>query len=835
MTTRLSTLLVMAGKQSLRQWRSSELYTLFFALLIAVASSSIIAHFSERLQLSMQQQASEFLASDLVISGSLPATSASIGQGLQLGLQTAQTISFSTMLASASDMQLASIKAVAPPYPLRGNLKSKSASTSPEQEGGVPAPGQVWMEQELFTLLQVQPGDMVEIGAASLQASRILTHEPDRGGSFAAFTPRVIMHLDDLPATMAIQPGSRIHHRQLWRGDEQQLQQYLDWLRPQLLPQQKIEQPGEGNPQLDNAMERARQYLSLASLAAILLASVSIALSASNFVVKRYDHAALLRCFGLSRRQTLALFGLQLLFIGIVASLLGVLLGWLGQLLLTHILADLLPGQLPAAAGWQPAITAILAGMVSLLGFALPPLMSLGKVAPLRVLRRDLQPMPTSAWLVYGLALAALAAIMWRLSMDWQLTLIILLGGLGCAMLLGTLLWLALRRLSNILARRNLAWRLGLGNLLGQPVLAVGQILAFALIIFAMALIALLRAELLDNWQQQLPADAANHFAFNIMPGEQHEFARQLAQISPSIAGYYRMTPGRLTHINDEPVLQRLAADSPALRTMQRDLNLTWTSQLPANNEITSGNWWGTQEPQEYIAVSVEDRLAKNLDLKLGDRISFNLGGMQIETRVTNFRSVDWSSMHPNFFVIFAPQQMGSLPHTWITSFYLDSQQQQQLQQLGQQFPAVSLLRIEAVLSQLRSILAQVTLAVEFILLFVLAAGISVLLAGVQATLSGRIHQGALLRALGSKRQLLARINFYEFSTVGLASGLLAWLGCEITSMLLYRMVFNLHWQLHPWLILLPLLGMLLINLAGRIGTRRVINSSPMLILRENS
>ncbi len=832
MRTGRPALLALAVKHSLRQWRASELYTLFFALLIAVASSSTIAYFAERLQLSMQQRASEFLAADLVVSGSIASSQELIAQGTQLGLHTARTTSFSTMLASANAMQLASVKAVAPPYPLRGSLKSKAGKNEEETTGQLPQPGEVWLEQELFVLLQIQPGDLVEIGAASLRASQILTHEPDRAGSFAAFTPRAIMHLQDLPATNAIQPGSRVHYRQLWSGNRQQLQQYQQWLEPRLLPQQKIEQAGEGNPQLDNALQRAQQYLSLSSLAAILLASVSVALSASNFATRRYDQAALLRCFGLSRRQTLWLFTLQLLLVGLLASLAGLLLGWLGQQALVGLLAGLLPETLPAA-GLQPALTALLTGLVSLLGFALPPLLTLGQVSPLRVLRRDLQPMPTAAWLVYAMALAALGSIMWRLSMDLRLTMIILLGGLGFALLLGALIWLVLRQLSRLLTRRNLAWRLGLGHLLRQPLLAVGQILAFALIIFAMALIVLLRTELLDNWQQQLPEHASNHFAFNIMPHEQAEFARQLDQISPAVAGYYRMTPGRLTHINQQPVMQLLDSDSPALSTMQRDLNLTWTSKLPPANKITAGNWWDGQDAQDFIAISVEDKLAHNLGLKLGDEVTFNLGGIELLTRVTSLRSVDWSSMQPNFFVIFAPGQMEKIPHTWITSFYLDDQQQHQLQQLQQQFPAVSLLRIEALLKQLRSILAQVTLAVEFVLLFVLAAGISVLLAAVQTTLGSRIRQGALLRALGSDRLMLKRINRYEFSTLGISSGVLAWLACELTSWLLYRLVFKLDWQPHLWLLLLPLFGLFLINSAGHFGTRRVLGTSPMQILRE--
>jgi len=831
MKIRFLTIFTLAIKQSLRELRSPELYTLFFALLVAVASSSTIAHFADRLHQAMQLRASEFLAADLVVSGSIAIDESLIEQGLALGLEPAQTVSFATMLSSDDGMHLASIKAVNEHYPLRGALKSSAQLGSVELSGGRPNPGEVWLDVQLFNLLSIQPGDKIEIGATELIASHVLTYEPDSAGGFSAFTPRVIMNIADLSATQAIQPGSRIHYRQLWRGDTQALARYSKAIESQLAPQQKIEQLSDGNPQLNNALERAQQYLNLASLAAILLASVSIALSASNFANKRYDHAALLRCFGLSRRQTLLLFTLQLLLIGLLASLVGIALGWFGQHALFALLADLLPDDIPPASV-QASLTALFTGLVSLLGFGLPPLIALGQVSPLRVLRRDLQPMPTAGWLIYSLAIASLALIMWRLSLDLRLTLIILFGGLGFALVLGAAIYLLLKRLTAVLAQRNLAWRLGLGHLLRKPLLAVGQILAFALIIFAMALVVLLRSELLDSWQQQLPEQAANHFAFNIMPHEQTEFARQLQKISPQIAEFYPMTPGRLTHINDQPVLQGLAADSRALTTVQRDLNLTWADQPPQNNQITAGQWWSATSTSDAIEISVEQELAKQLDLQLGDSVTFNLGGQIINSQVSNLRSVDWGSMQPNFFVIFAPERLGNLPYTWITSFYLAPEQDAELRQLNQNFPAVSLLRIEALLGQLRAILAQVTLAVEFILLFVLAAGITVLLAGVQSTLASRIHQGALLRALGTQKRLLLKVNLYEFSTLGLASGMLAWLGCELTSFLLYQYVFKLSWQPHLWLLLLPLLGAVLINIAGLVGTRRVLNSSPLSILR---
>lgn len=821
----------LALRQSVREIRSPELYTLFFAMLVAVASSSIIAHFAERLHLAMQLRASEFLAADLVVSGSIAATPEQLELGLTLGLETAHTVEFASMLGSGNGMQLASLKAVDAGYPLRGQLGSRTALQGEIITGDRPAPGEIWLDAQLFDLLQIQPGDRIEVGYAELLASRILTDEPDRAGGFAAFTPRALFNLADLPATRAIQPGSRVQYRQLWRGDEAALTQYREQLQPGLQPQQKIDTLADGNPTLNNALSRARQYLGLASLAAILLASVSIALSAGNFASKRYDHAALLRCFGLSRRHTLLVFLQQLLLIGVLASVLGTLLGGLAQQLLFVLLADMLPAHIPAA-GWSASLTALLTGLVSLLGFGLPPLIGLGHISPLRVLRRDLKPVPMAAWLVYLLALLALGLLMWQLSLDPKLTAILLSGGLLAAAVLGLLVHFCYRLLARQLEGRRLAWRLGLGHLLQKPLLAVGQSLAFALILFAMALIALLRGELLGHWQEQLPVQAANHFAFNIMPDERQAVSDWLHQASPNVAHFYPMTPGRLTHINGQPVLERLPPDSKAMPTLQRDLNLSWSQNLPDANDLADGLWWPEQPEQDQILISMEQELAERLQVGIGDQVSFNIGGQLIHSRIHNLRSVDWGSMQPNFFVIFAPDNLPPLPHTWITSFYLPMEQAGELRSFSQQFPAVSLLRIDAILNQLRAILAQVTLAVEFILLFVLTAGIAVLLAGVQSTLASRIHQGALLRALGSDRTLLRAVSRYEFVTQGATSGLLAWLACELTSYLLYRLVFELQWQPHPLLAMLPVLGAVLILAAGRLGTRSVVNSSPMNVLR---
>ncbi|WP_054925545.1 ABC transporter permease [Pseudomonas sp. NBRC 111142] len=826
-------LCALALRQLLRDARASEVRVLFFALLVAVAASTAIGYFGARLNGAMQLRASEFLAADLVLQGSSAAQAAQIDAGTSRGLTHARVVEFTSVVAADAGIQLSSIKAIGPAYPLRGQLRSAATPYGSETPGGGPAAGEAWVEARLLAALGLTLGDSIDVGMKTLRMTRVLTYEPDRAGNFYSLTPRVLMNIADLDATGVIQPGSRVTYRDLWRGEPDTLVQYRQAVEKDLAANQRLLDTRDGNRQIGGALGRAERYLNMASLVAVLLAGVAVALSASRYAARRLDASALLRCLGLSRHQALGLYSLQLAMLGLVAALAGALLGWLAQLGLFALLQGLLPSTVPPG-GIAPALAGIGTGLVALAGFALPPLAALGRVPPLRVLRRDLLPVPPSSWLVYGAALFALGLIMWRLSLDLLLTFALLGGGLIAALLLGGLLLLGLRSLRRLLIGSPLSWRLGLGQLLRHPLAAAGQALAFGLILLAMALVALLRAELLDNWQAQLPKDAPNHFALNILPDEREPFAQRLREVNATSAPLYPVIPGRLTHINDQPVQQLVSKESTGDRAVQRDLSLTWAAELPQGNALSQGDWWQTPPPTDGPpAVSVEAELAASLKLKLGDLLTFDIGGEHRQARVSSLRTVHWDSFQPNFYMIFQPGTLQGLPATYLTSFYLAPGHDTDVVALSRAFPAVTILQVDALLGQLRSILAQVTLAVEYVLLFVLAAGLAVLFAGLQATLDERIRQGALLRALGAGRALLVKARRIEFGLLGAASGLLAALGCELITWALYRYAFDLHWAPHPWLLVLPVLGAVLVGGAGVFGTRRALNATPLSVLRE--
>jgi putative ABC transport system permease protein len=819
-----------------REWRAGELRVLVMALIIAVLVSTAISFFTDRLQRGMVSRAAEFLGADMVISSRAPLPEAFLQRALDDGLSHVDVVEFNSMMSGAVEIQLSSVKAVGTGYPLKGQVRVADEMFGAERVvNAVPAPGEVWIEPRLAAQLALKTGDTLDVGMASMSISAMLTYEPDRAGDFYSLTPRVLMNLADLEETAVVQPGSRVRYRLLLSGPEGALLGYANWLRPQLEDNQQLTTVADDNQQIGSALDRAAQFLGLASIAAVVLSGVAVALSASRFATRHFDTSALLRCLGASRRRVMSIFLIQLACLGLVATLIGLALGWVMQWGLVQLLRELLPPDLPGV-GLKPLLVGGATGLIALAGFALPPLIRLGQVAPLRVLRRDLAPLPSSGWLIYGLALGGLSLLMWQFTGNLRITLAVVFGGALAALLLGLVAWALLRVSGNRLRNAGLAWRLGSGQLLKQPIAAAGQILAFGLILMSMVVVLILRTELLDTWQQQLPEDTPNHFALNIMPAEQAEFSAALERIGAVSAPLYPVTPGRLTEINGQPVRELVTKESQGERAISRDLSLTWSATMAADNNLLAGEWWPEPLPEDESLISIESGLADSLGVEVGDVLSFVIAGQVLDARVLNIREVNWDNFTPNFYVIFSPGSLDSMPATLLTSFSLPTEKRAELRDLARAFPAMTLLEVEALLKQIRDILAQVTLAVEYVMVFVLLAGFTVLFAALQSTLDSRLYEGALLRTLGARKGLLRQANRLEFALLGSLAGIMAIVAAELITWLLYRFALNLDWSPHYlfW-VLVPLSGAVLIGVAGALGTRAVVRESPMRLINRGS
>ncbi len=822
---------LLALRLLLREARSGELTLILAALLIAVTSTTAIALFSARLDLAMQSRSNDLLGADLRLQSTSQIDPAWQEEAQRLGLSTSQTLTFPSVVLHGDDMSLAAIKAVDKGYPLRGILRIREqagddATTLDATQG--PLPGEAWVEPRLLALLNAQLGDEVELGTTRLRLSAVIVEESDRGGNFYNLSPRLMMNWADLERSGLTAAGSRLNWRLLLLGDEQALAQLRTFR--DLAPNQKFESLADSNQAMANALDKARRYLGLAAMLAVVLASVAVAISAQRYASRHFDISALMRTFGLARAQVWNIYALQLLQLGLVATLAGLALAAGLQAGLLAVLGELVPQPLPAAP-WSAWLLGASSGVLTLLGFALPYLLPLARVTPLRVLRRDLQPVPLSGWLITSLALIALTLLLFLFTHDLPMT----LGMMGGGSLLVVIMLLALngliQYLRRLLALRDLPlmWRFAWQHLSRNSRQSAGQILAFALTMMVMLVIGALRNDLLADWQASLPDDAPNVFAINIQPYEVDDFRQSLQDAGLQSQKLYPMVPGRLLRINDVSVQELAVADDPAIN---RDLALTSDQQLPAANVIEEGSWQTLLD--ESGQVSLEQRLAGRLGVGLGDTLAFSAGGVEFSAVVSSIRSVDWGTMTPNFYMMFSADVLAQLPANYLTSFYVPPASQAQLTALIRQYPGITLLDMQVVLGQVQALLSQVSLAVELILLFVLVAALLVMLSSLVAALPERLREGAVLRTLGAGTALLRRGHLAEFALLGFISSLLALIGAEAICFGLYRGLLSLPYDGLGWVWLwLPPLAALLLALPGMWLMRRTVTVAPLTVLRE--
>jgi putative ABC transport system permease protein len=824
--------LALALKLVRRDWKSGELNILGAALIIAVAATTAVSLFGHRLTRTMETQAAEFLAADLVVSSHEAYAEEWFRKSQEMGLTHARTVEFPSVLVENNELLLTGAKAVSDAYPLRGTVKTTVGDLAAETAAlEAPQPGTAWVDSRVLNSLKLDLNDSITLGEKTLMVARIITHEPDRRGDMYSLSPRVMFNLADLDATGVIQPGSNAHYYALFAGDPVKILAFKQWLKPLLHPGQQLVDIHEDRPELGNALSRAERYLGLSSIVIVLIAGVAIAMSARRYTERHYDLTALLKCMGAKERDVLLIHLMQYLVIGITASFAGCALGYMAQEGVAWWLKGILPHALVPPA-WYAPLFGVAAGLFVLLGFALPPVLRLKRLPPLRVLRRDLSPMPSSAWTVYGLALATLGLLVWRYTGDGRMTAIVLGIALSALAAAGLCVLGLLKASRRLIPHLSLSWRFGLQNLTRRPRLGMTQILAFGLTATAMLVSLLVRTELIQEWRRQLPENAPNYFALNLFEGDLPAFRSFMAQHNIVVSDFYPVIRGRFTEVNGVDVHALAHKDSQGEGAVKRDLSLTWSEVPPTDNRLTEGEWWAGN-PQPGL-VSVEAKLAESLQIHRGDRLTFSIDGQQRQAVVNSLRSVRWDTMRPNFYMIFSPGTLSGFPARWLTSFYLPADKKPDLVSLAKSFPALTLLEVDQLLKQFQTILKEISLSIDFVLIFALAAGFAVLFASVRATLDERLREDALLRAMGASRNLLRKSLSVEFATLGLLSGLLAAATTEAIAWSLFSRVFDLHprWHWEIWL-LAPLVGALAVGVSGYAHTRGIVRSSPIKILRE--
>ena len=826
--------LTLGARQLWRDLRAGELRLLMLSVALAVAALTAVGFLADRLQNGLWRDARQLLGGDAVVVSDQAAPADFVRQAASLGLQTNTNIGFPTMARAMPEQggasRLVALKAVSPGYPLRGRLEV----TPPQAD--IPPEGEVWVDPALLEALNLQIGQLLGLGDRQLRITATIVREPDRGAGFMSFAPRVMLNAADLPSTGLVQPASRITWRMAVAGQTSDADRFVQWAKAEIEARPvrgvQIESLESGRPEMRQTLDRAAQFLNLVALLAALLCAVAVALASRSFAERQLDACALLRVLGQSQRTLTLSYGLEFLGAGLIASALGVVVGYGVHMGFVLLLAGLVETRLPDATA-LPAFMGMGMGLTLLIAFGLPPVLQLAKVPPLRVIRRDLGGLQTHSVLVLAMGLAGFALTLLMVSRSLTLGLITV-GGFAVALLVfaglaALALWL-LRR--TVPSEQSPPWlRLATRQVAARPVFAVVQVSALSVGLLALALLVLLRTDLVASWRQATPANAPDRFVINVQPEQAKDFLTSLERAGVQSPDWFPMIRGRLVAINGREVGPNDFTADRAKRLIDREINLSHTSELPGHNPLTAGRWLS----EEADGLSVEQGIADTLGLRLGDTLRFDIAGQSREARITSLRKVDWSSMRANFFMLFPLAQMPDLPMTYMAAFRSPEGSAGFDNALVKQFPNITSVDMRSTLAQVQRVMDQVIRAVEYLFGFTLAAGVMVLLAAVGASRQAREREYAIMRALGASRHLLAQVQRTELLGLGWLAGFMASAMALAVGWALARFAFEFTWAPPLWA---PLaggaLGALLAWAAGSLSLSGVLRQPVMQTLRQS-
>ena len=831
----LSQLFRQSLRMTSRDWRAGELRLLAMALVIAVAAVTSVGFFVDRLRLGLERDAAQLLAADLVVSSDQPISEALRDRARNAQLQTAETVTFPSMALNAANLDrnaLAAVKAVSPAYPLRGSMRVSSeaaAADAPTRE--IPQAGTVWVDPQLLQAIGAKPGDELKLGESTFRIDRVITIEPDRGAGFINFAPRVMINLADLPATQLITTGSRVTFRLLAAGERPAVKAFATSIERELQRGQRLESLESGRPEMQRTLERAQRFLALVALLAAMIAAVAVAAAARRFSLRHLDSCAMMRCLGLAQSDIFWLFALEFVVIGVAACVVGVLLGYAAHFALLAALGSLIKTSLPFPS-LLPALQGGAVGLVLLMGFALPPLVQLRSVPPLRVLRKDIG-LPTGrSSLGYLVGLAGFLLLLLWSSNDLKIGSVTAGGFAGGLVVFALAAWGVLQLLAplrSMTGKLGISWRFAIAAVQRRPVATIVQLVSLAVGLMALLLLTVTRTDLVSAWRSAAPPDAPNRFVINVQPDQVPAVTQRLKDGGID-AELHPMIRGRLIKVNGNAVGPENYTEDRAQRLVDREFNLSYAKDAPGHNRITSGAWFrdGSDE------LSIEEGIAKTLGLKLGDQLTFDIAGEAVTARATSLRKVNWDSMRANFFVLMPPSLLADKPASFITAFHLPENKAALTGDLVREFPNLTVIDTTAVFRQVQAVLDQVIAAVEFLFIFTLAAGVLVLYSALAASRDERVREAGLLRALGASRQQLSRAQLAELACIGALAGLLAAIGASAIGWALAKFAFEFEYTISPWVFAAGVGGGAFCALAGGyLGLRGVLKTPPLATLRE--
>lgn len=827
----------LAWRQLRRDLAAGDIRILVAALVLAVVAVSAVGFVTDRAERMLASEANRLLGGDAVVRGDAP-IAGRIREAANLGgLKRTETVEMPTMVrvgkGDTARLKLGELRALGDGFPLRGGFRIRDARGERDVVGG-PAAGTLWLSRAGADQLDAKPGDRIGIGEHEFTLAAVVLQEPDGAIDYFNVAPKVFLPLSDLPSTGLIQPGSRAGYKLVIAGEAAAVDSFVKTAKAAIGRGQRLETIADARPEIRSALDRASRFLGLAALVSVVLAAVAVAMAARRHSERHLSGAAVMRCLGASQRTLAAIHIGELLILGVLASGIGVAIAYALQWGIGLWLADLLKVSIPPAS-LAPALQGLGVGLVVLLSFGAPPVLALRRVPALRVLRRDLDVAEPSAWLVALAGFSGLGALLWWQAGSATLGAVMLLGIVATLAALALIAWILILVVRRVRSRLRGSLRYGLANVSRRAGTSIAQVSALGLGLMALLLLTFVRTDLIDRWRLSLSDDAPNRFIVNVQPDQMtgvRDFLTEQGIAAPTL---YPMIRGRLVEHNGKPVTGAQYAEDGerARRLAEREFNLSTAESLGDDNQVTAGKLW----PAKRLAkpeLSVEEEFAARLKWKIGDRVAFDIAGQRFEATITSFRKVEWESFKPNFFVVASPGALEGYSGSYITAVKVPPTRPRFTAQLVERYPNLTVIDVDAILTQVRSIGDQVARVVQVVFWFSLAAGVLVLLAAVSASQDERLREGGVMRALGGSRSQLRLAQASEFAAIGLLSGVVAAVAASVLAGVVATQVFDLPWEA-DWGMAATgaAIGIAAALVAGLFATRRVLDAPPSITLRE--
>lgn len=860
MQVKNNTWLAISWRLFKRELGRGELTVICLAIILAVSSVLALSSVTTRVEQAIMSKSAAFLSADNDIISAHPMPDSYLEKAKELNLGVDEHIYFNSMAFAGDEMSIVVVKAVSPSYPLRGELKVESLTEQSIVTANGPKLGELWISKRLYHTLKLndQPVNggnvQLDIGELTLTVAGIIDAEPDAPFQVFNSGTRVIMHVDDVAKTQVIQPGSRISYRSLFAGDSDKLAELEEWLKPQLTENQRWRTVKQGASGVSESLNKAESFLMLAGVIGVLLAAVAVSVATKLYSQRHFDAIAIFKTLGASKKQVQQVYLSQLTFITIFSVLVGLLIGLGLQTLALDVMSEHLPKDMPEL-GYKPVIMATLSGVICVSLFSLPSLKQLFTIPPLRVLRRTLGDVFTTSTGAKVVMALATVGLIYLYSQELKITSIVVAAAIALGVVILTVGNLMVRFGRN--ASQSVgssALKIALASLKRRSKENTSQLIGFTLAIMMVLILFALENRIIKEWQEQLPVGAPNHFIINISEYELPEIKQKFADQNIEPRPFYPIIRGRLTQINDEVLLQgdklndgakltdgaeeqkqqdKKEAEEPQQRVgMGRELSLTFSMEKP-DNEIIAGTWMPEGVAKQ---VSVEKGVAERLKIELGDTLHFLVGAKQVFAQVTSVREVNWQTLQANFIMIFSDDVLSDFPATYINSFYLPKQDKLWLNELLAEHPTVSVVDIDAMISQIQETIAQVSTSISFVLVVVVIAATLVLLSQVQSSLDERRQETVIYRTIGAKANLIQRAILLEFMALGAIAGIIAAAIAELSLLLLQTMWFDMQWQPHwsLWFIG-PVSGSAFVATVGVISTKLMLKMTPSQLIRQLS